>query len=207
MASFVQQLLPRAPDNAWSMAIRLVSQPQGRTSESTPLDARDNDRNQNVWHAKPVLATTGLHLAQFRHKHRPFAKAVDYADLFIYEEAQQEAALSDLAMLGALPRKCLVLRFGDPKQTSGGTGLDRLPALLQTLLLDDLPLRTDLLKMRSLPTLWGPHLLVAILRLTHPCLLMWPVRHLHLPFSRCCCWEGGVEHGLCARWCVVEARL
>ena len=38
---------------------------------------------------------------------------VDYADLFICDEAQQEAALSDLAILGALPRKCLVLRLGD----------------------------------------------------------------------------------------------
>ena len=84
--------------------------------------ARDTDRNPNVWHAKLVLATTGLHLAQFRHKHRPLAKAVDYADIFIYNEAQQEAALSDLAILRALPRKCLILRLGDPKQTSGGTG-------------------------------------------------------------------------------------
>ena len=83
---------------------------------------RETDRNPNLWHAKLVLATTGLHLARFRHKHRPLAKAVDYAELFIYDEAQQEAALSDLAILGALPRKCLVLRLGDPKQTSGGTG-------------------------------------------------------------------------------------
>ena len=37
------------------------------------------------------------------------------------DEAQQEAALSDLAILGALSRKCLVLRLGDSKQTSGGT--------------------------------------------------------------------------------------
>ena len=82
-------------------------------------------------------------------------------------EAQQEAALSDVAILGALPRKCLVLRLGDPKQTSGGKGPSDLarkvglisdqlalgirarrkpylpqafPVLLQTLLLDDLPL-------------------------------------------------------------------
>ena len=114
---------------------------------------------------KLVLATTGLHLAQFRQPHRPLAKAVDYADLFIYDEAQQEAALSDLAILGALPRKCLVLRLGDPKQTSGGTGPSDLarrvrlvsdqlalgiraprkpclpqaiPALIQSLLQDDL---------------------------------------------------------------------
>ena len=122
MATFVQQLLPRAPDNEWPVAVRLLSQPQARTSEGTPLDARGTDRNPNVWHAKLLLATTGLHLAQFRQKHRPLAKAVDYAELFIYDEAQQEAALSDLAILGALPRKCLVLRLGDPKQTSGGTG-------------------------------------------------------------------------------------
>ena len=116
-----QELLPRAPEEAWPIAIRLLSQPQARTSESTDLDARDTDKNQQVWNAKLVLATTNLHLAQFRQQHRPLAKAVDYADLFIYD-AQQEAALSDLAILGALPRKCLVLRLGDPKQTSGGTG-------------------------------------------------------------------------------------
>ena len=89
---------------------------------------------------------------------------MDHADLFIYDEAQQEA-LSDLAILGALPRKCLVLRLGDPKQTSGGTGpsdlarrvrlvsdqlalgiraprkpyLPQAPALIQSLLQDDLP--------------------------------------------------------------------
>ena len=84
--------------------------PQSRTSASTPLDARDSHRNRTIWHARIVLATTGLHLAQFRHKHRPLAKAVDYAELFIYDEAQQEAALSDIAILGALPRKCLLLR-------------------------------------------------------------------------------------------------
>ena len=90
-------------------------------SASTLLDARDSDRNQTIWNARLVLATTGLHLAQFRHKHRPLAKAVDYAEIFIYDEAQQEAALSDIAILGALPRKCLLLHLGDPKQTSGGT--------------------------------------------------------------------------------------
>ena len=169
MDTFVHQLLPREPDDEWPDAIRLVSQPQARTSEGTPLDARDTDKNQQVWHAKLVLATTGLHLAQFRHKHRPLAKAVDYADIFIYDEAQQEAALSDLAILGALCRKCLVLRLGDPKQTSGGTGSSdlarqvrhisdqlalgiraarkpylpqMLPMLLQSLLLDDLPPET-----------------------------------------------------------------
>ena len=51
-------------------------------------------------------------LAQFRHKHRPLAKAVDYAEIFIYDEAQQEAALSDIAILGVLSRKCLLLRLG-----------------------------------------------------------------------------------------------
>ena len=165
MATFVQELLPRAPEEAWPIAIRLLSQPQARTSESTDLDARDTDRNQQIWNAKLVLATTGLHLAQFRQQHRPLANAVDYAELFIYDEAQQEAALSDLAILGALPRKCLVLRLGDPKQTSVGTGPSDLarkvrlvsdqlalgiraprkpylpqaiPALIQSLLRDDL---------------------------------------------------------------------
>ena len=73
MATFVHQLLPREPDDEWPDAIRLVSQPQARTSEGTPLDARDTDKNQQVWHAKLVFATTRLHLAQFRHKHRPLA--------------------------------------------------------------------------------------------------------------------------------------
>ena len=123
MATFVQELLPRAPDDAWPIAIRLLSHTQARTSESTDLDTRDTDKNQQIWNAKLVLATTGLHLAQFRQPRRPLAKAVDYADLFIYDEAQQEAALSDLAILGALPRKCLVLRLGNSKQTSGDTTL------------------------------------------------------------------------------------
>ena len=81
MATFVQELLPRAPDKAWPTAIRLLSYTQARTSESTNLDARDTDKNQQIWHAKLVLATTGLHLAQFRQPHRLLAKAVDYADL------------------------------------------------------------------------------------------------------------------------------
>ena len=166
MATFVQELLPRAPEEAWPIAIRLLSHTQARTSESTDLDARDTDKNQQIWNAKLVLATTGLYLAQFRQPHRPLAKAVDYAALFIYDEAQQEAALSDLAILGPLPRKCLVLRLGDPKQTSGGTGPSDLarkvrlvsdqlalgiraprkpclpqaiPSLIQSLLQDDLP--------------------------------------------------------------------
>ena len=108
------------------MAIRLLSGPQSHTSASTPLDAQDSDRNHTIWNARLVLATTRLHLAQFRHKHRPLAKAVDYAEIFIYDEAQQEAALSDIAILGALPRKCLLLRLGDPQQTSGGAGPGRL---------------------------------------------------------------------------------
>ena len=99
MAAFVNRILPRAEDEANPVAIRLLSGPQSRTSASTPLDARDSDRNHTIWNARLVLATTGLHLAQFRHKHRPLAKAVDYAELFIYDEAQQEAALSDIAIL------------------------------------------------------------------------------------------------------------
>ena len=103
MATFVQELLPRAREEAWPIAIRLLSDTQARTSESTDLDARDTDKNQLIWNAKLVLATTGLHLAQFRQQHRPLAKAVDYADLFIYDEAQQEAALNDLAIVGGAP--------------------------------------------------------------------------------------------------------
>ena len=134
MATFVNRILPRAEDEANPVAIRLLSGPQSRSSASTPLDARDSDRNHTIWNARLVLATTGLHLAQFRHKHRPLAKAVDYAELFIYDEAQQQAALSDVAILGALPRKCLLLRLGDPRQ---------MPHLLQTLLIDDLPPRLE----------------------------------------------------------------
>ena len=166
MATFVHRLLPRAPDDESPVAIRLVSSPQARASAPTPLDARDADRNSQIWNARLVLATTGLHLAQFRHKNRPLANAGDYAELFIYDEAQQESALSDAAILGALPRKCLLLRLGDPKQTSGGTapgdlakevrrvsdhlalGIrssrqpflpQALPQLIQSLLIDDVP--------------------------------------------------------------------
>ena len=55
-----------------------------------------------------------------------FATSTGYAEIFICDEAQQEAALSDIAILGALPRKCLLLRLGDPQQTSSGTGPGRL---------------------------------------------------------------------------------
>ena len=54
--------------------------------------------------AKLILATTGLPFSQFRHDHRPLCKAVDYAELFIYDEAEQEVSVSDVAILGALPR-------------------------------------------------------------------------------------------------------
>ena len=62
MAAFVNRILPRAADEANPVAIRLLSGPQSRTSASTPLDARDSDRNHTIWNARLVLATTGLHL-------------------------------------------------------------------------------------------------------------------------------------------------
>ena len=43
MAAFVEQILPRAPDDEWPVAMRLLSQPQSRT-EGTSLDARDADK-------------------------------------------------------------------------------------------------------------------------------------------------------------------
>ena len=133
------------------VAIRLLSRPQSRTSASTPLDARDSDRNHTIWNARLVLATTGLHLAQFRHKHRPLAKAVDYAEIFIYDEAQQEAALSDIAILGALPGGTGPGRLAqEVRAVSDGLSLgirsprqpllpQELPQLVRTLLIDDLP--------------------------------------------------------------------
>ena len=121
MADFVHQLLPRGPDDAKPSALRLWSGSQARSSTGTQLDARDRDDNHTIFNARLILATTGLHLAQFRHRFRPLEKAVDYAELLIYDEAQQEASVSNVTILGALPHKCLVLRLGDPKQTSGGT--------------------------------------------------------------------------------------
>ena len=59
--------------------------------------------------ARLVLATTGLHLAQFCHKHRPLAKAVDYAEIFIYDEAQQE-----VSGLGGLSKKSALCLIGSP---------------------------------------------------------------------------------------------
>ena len=53
---------------------------------------------------------------------RSFDTSIAFWSSFIHDEAQQEAALSDLAILGALSRKCFVLRLGDSKETSGGTG-------------------------------------------------------------------------------------
>ena len=48
MAAFVNRILPRAEDEANPVAIRLLSGPQSRTSASTPLDARDSDRNHTI---------------------------------------------------------------------------------------------------------------------------------------------------------------
>ena len=114
MADFVHQLLPRGPDDKKPIALRLSSDSQARSGAGTQLDARDRDDNHTVFNAKLILATTGLQVAQFRHRHRPLEKAVDYAELVIYDEAQQEASMSDVTILGALPRKCLLLRLGDP---------------------------------------------------------------------------------------------
>ena len=120
MATFVVQLLPRAPDKKWPDAIRLLSQPQVRTSDGTPLDARDTDRN---WHAKLVLATTGLHLAQFRHKHR----------LGDPKQTSGGTGSSDLARQ---------VRFVSD-QLALGIQASRKPYLPQQL--DDLPLSTNVL--------------------------------------------------------------
>ena len=149
MAAFVNRILPRTADDDTPLAIQLLSRPQSRTSASTPLDARDSDRNHTIWNARLVLATTGLHLAQFRHKHRPLAKAVDYAEIFIYDEAQQEAALSDIAILGAL-RTGPGRLAQEVRAVSDGLSLgirsvrqpllpQELPQLVRTVLLDDLP--------------------------------------------------------------------
>ena len=100
MAEFVHQLLPRRPNDKQPIALRLSAGSQARRRPSTPLDARDRDDNDIVFNARLILATTGLHLAQFRHRHRPLAKAVDYAELLIYDEAQQEASVSDVTILG-----------------------------------------------------------------------------------------------------------
>ena len=101
---FVHRLLPRR-----LVAIRLASG-QARCTKGTPLDARDTARNHTIWNARLVLATTGLHLAQFRHRHRPLTQAIDYAELFIYDEAQQEAALGDVAPQGLAPLACRACR-------------------------------------------------------------------------------------------------
>ena len=101
MADFVHQLLPRGPDDKKPIALRLSSGSQARSGAGTQLDARDRDDNHTVFNAKLILATTGLHLAQFRHRHRPLEKAVDCAELVICDEVQQEASMSDVTILGA----------------------------------------------------------------------------------------------------------
>ena len=120
MAEFVHHLLPRGLEDAKLIALRLFAGSQARSSTDTRLDAFDRGDNHTGYNAKLILATTGLHLAHFRHRFRPLEKAVDYAELFIHDEAQKEASVSDVTILGALPRKCLVLRLGDSKQISGG---------------------------------------------------------------------------------------
>ena len=93
MAAFVNRLLPRAADDKTPCGHSAPVGPEARTT-------RDSDRNRTIWSARLVLATTGLHLAQFRHKHRPLAKAVDYAEIFSCDEAQQEPKVT-----AALPQE------------------------------------------------------------------------------------------------------
>ena len=114
MATFVQELLPRAPDEAWPTAIRLLSHTQARTSESTDLDARDTDKNQQICNASLSLPPRGSTLRNFGNSIDRWPKR--------WTMLTFSSMMKPLAILGALPRKCLVLRLGDPKQTSGGTG-------------------------------------------------------------------------------------
>ena len=148
MAAFVHRLLLRADDDAYPVAIRLLSGPQSRTSASTPLDARDSDCNHTIWNARLVLATTGLHLAQFRHKHRPLPKSAlrswgpCLASAFSCAWVTPSRPLVALG-LGGLPKKhapsdglCLGVRAARRPLL-----LQELPQLVQTLLIDDLPPR------------------------------------------------------------------
>ena len=118
MAAFAHRLLPRTAEDTTPVAIRLLSGPQSR-----PLPAPHSMREIQTAIIPSGMRDWSLqHLAQFRHKHRPLAKAVDYAKLFIYDEAQQEAALSDIAILGALPQVSSLA----PRRSPGGTGPGRL---------------------------------------------------------------------------------
>ena len=120
MAIFVQELLPqdpmRGPLPFGSCPTHTLARVKARIlMPVTPTKTSRSGMPSLSWPPQGSIL-------RFRQPHRPLAKAVDYADLFIYNQAQQEAALSDPAILGALLRKCLALRLGDPKQTSEGTG-------------------------------------------------------------------------------------
>ena len=69
--------------------------------------------------------------------------------------------------------------------------------------------RTNIRQTLRLPRLWGPHPLVAILRLMHPCLLRRPVPPWHVPFSmllgRCRC--AGTPLGILMPVLVSEPRM
>ena len=68
-----------------------------------------------------TLATTGLLYSQHGPQHRPLHNALERPVILIYDEAQLDSSIGDLAMLNILPSKCLLIRLGDAKQTSGGT--------------------------------------------------------------------------------------
>ena len=141
-----------------------------QASAPTPLDARDTDHNSTIWNARLVLAT-GLHLAPLQES--------SYAEVFIYDEAPQESALSDVAILDALPRNCLLMRLADVARKVGrasdhlalGIRSVRLPCLeknhsnAQSLVIDDLP---------PAPSVGG----------SHPLVLNLPVLSLALPLWR-----------------------
>ena len=91
--------------------MRLLSQPQSRT-EGTSLDARDADKNPHIWNAKLIMATTGCTLPNFSTSTGPWQRQwsmQSYSSMMKLSKRQRSATL---AILGALPRKCLVLRAG-----------------------------------------------------------------------------------------------
>ena len=104
ISTFVQELLPRAPDEAWPTAIRLLSHTQARTSESTNLDAVTPTSRSGM----PSLSwpLQGSILRSFGNRIARWPKQSGGTMLIfssMMKPSKQEAALSDLAILGALP--------------------------------------------------------------------------------------------------------
>ena len=122
MAAFMHRLLPRAAEDATPVAIKLLSGPQSSTSASTPLDARDSNRNHTIWNARLVLATTGLHLAHFDTSTGPWLRRLTTPSSSFTTKPSKRPASATLPSWGPCPASAFSCGLAIPSRPQAALG-------------------------------------------------------------------------------------